>query len=154
MPSLFAKNRKSAVIAISCFGEVLRERNIGIDFIAVDPVKKTSTVEVTLDERGSASYDIVADTAWHNIALSPGLLGQVKSSDILVFGSLVGRSDVPLMTLKKLLKVVKFSVFDVNLRKPDCHLEIQLTGTECRAYFRENHYANYLSNKWPPRCAT
>jgi fructokinase len=54
--------------------------------------------------------------------LSPGLVGQVKSSNILVFGSLVGRSDVSLMTLKKLLEVAKFSVFDVNLRKPHYHL--------------------------------
>lgn len=102
--------------------EIIQERKMNTDFIAINPDKKTSTVEVTLNESGSASYEIVADTAWDNIALTPALVEQVKSSDIFVFGSLVGRQDVSLSTLKQLIDVAHFKIFDVNLRKPHYNL--------------------------------
>ena len=101
----------------------IKTRNIDTDFITVNSNKKTSTVEVTLDSNGSATYEIVADTAWDNIALTPALIEQVKSSDIFVFGSLVGREKVSLNTLKQLIEVAQFKVFDVNLRKPHYDLE-------------------------------
>ncbi len=101
----------------------IKTRNIDTDFITVNCHKKTSTVEVTLDSNGSATYEIVADTAWDNIALTPALIEQVKSSDIFVFGSLVGREKVSLNTLKQLIEVAQFKVFDVNLRKPHYDLE-------------------------------
>jgi fructokinase len=103
---------------------VIKERKINTDFIAISPDKKTSTVEVILDHQGSASYEIVADTAWDNIPLTPALIEQVKSSDIFVFGSLVGREKVSLNTLKQLIDVAQFKIFDVNLRKPHCDLKI------------------------------
>ncbi|WAJ72215.1 carbohydrate kinase family protein [Catenovulum adriaticum] len=98
--------------------EKLTDREVSTDFITINPNKKTSTVEVTLDERGCASYEIVADTAWDNIELTTELTDQVKSSDIFVFGSLIGREAVSLNTLKQLVQLAKFKVFDVNLRKP------------------------------------
>lgn len=101
-------------------------RGLSRDFVAVSPSKKTSVVEVSLDASGSASYEIVADTAWDNITLTPALIERVSSSDIFVFGSLVGRSDVSLQTLRKLIEVAKFNVFDVNLRKPHYHLDTLL----------------------------
>ena len=101
----------------------IKSRNMNTDFIVINSDKKTSTVEVTLDDNGSASYEIVADTAWDNIALSPALIAQVKSSDIFVFGSLVARNAVSLNSLKQLIDVAQFKVFDVNLRKPHYQLE-------------------------------
>ncbi|MBU3003019.1 carbohydrate kinase family protein [Paraglaciecola arctica] len=98
-------------------------RNTNTDFIAVNANKKTSTVEVKLDQSGSASYEILADTAWDNIPLTVALLEQVSSSDIFVFGSLVGRQQVSLDTLRKLLKVANYKIFDVNLRKPHYNLK-------------------------------
>ncbi|MDU0354632.1 carbohydrate kinase [Paraglaciecola aquimarina] len=103
--------------------DIIQQRHMNTEFIAVNPDKKTSTVEVTLDKSGSASYDIVADTAWDNIALTSALIEQVKSSDILVFGSLVGRQETSLQTLKALIDVAKFKIFDVNLRKPHYELD-------------------------------
>ena len=101
----------------------INSRHITTDFITVNPDKKTSTVEVTLDNQGCATYEIVSDTAWDNIALTPALIEQVKSSDIFVFGSLVGREKVSLNTLKQLIEVAQFKIFDVNLRKPHYDLE-------------------------------
>lgn len=107
---------------------VIKERHINTDFIAVNPAKKTSTVEVVLNKHGSAEYQIFGDTAWDNITLTSSLFEQVKSSDIFIFGSLVGREKVSLNTLKQLIDVAQFKVFDVNLRKPhyDIHTIVAL----------------------------
>ncbi|WP_372760641.1 carbohydrate kinase [Pseudoalteromonas sp.] len=96
----------------------ISNKGVSCDYITINNAKKTSTVAVTLDSSGSARYDIVADTAWDNIALSDALINKVKRSDVFVFGSLVGRSDTSLNTLKKLVDVANFKVFDVNLRAP------------------------------------
>lgn len=98
--------------------DIIKERDMSTDFITLNPDKKTSTVQVILDPQGSASYEIVADTAWDNIALTPELIEKVESSDIFVFGSLIGREEVSLNTLKQLIDVAQFKIFDVNLRKP------------------------------------
>ncbi|MDD8058336.1 MULTISPECIES: carbohydrate kinase family protein [Shewanella] len=94
------------------------ERGVNRDCIAINPSKSTSTVQVSLDKNGSASYDIVADTAWDNVALTDTILSQVKQADVLVFGSLIGRSPVSLATLTELVNNASFTVFDVNLRAP------------------------------------
>lgn len=46
----------------------ISEQSVSCTYIAVNDSKNTSTVEVTLDSSGSASYEIVADTAWDNIS--------------------------------------------------------------------------------------
>jgi fructokinase len=99
------------------------ERGVNRDCIAINPVKSTSTVEVTLDKNGSASYEIVADTAWDNVALTDNIIRQVKQADVLVFGSLIGRSSVSLATLTELVEAANFTVFDVNLRAPHYHID-------------------------------
>ena len=47
----------------------------------------------------------------------------MKTSDIFVFGSLIGRQETSLHTLRQLIDVASFKVFDVNLRKPHYQLE-------------------------------
>ena len=54
-------------------GEI-KSKGVSCEYIAINNDKKTSTVEVTLDSGGSASYEIVGDTAWDNIALTDALL--------------------------------------------------------------------------------
>ena len=93
-------------------------RGVSCDYITLNSDKPTSTVEVTLDNSGSASYTIVADTAWDNIALTDTLVKKVTGDDVFVFGSLIGRSAPSLATLQQLLEVANFKVFDVNLRAP------------------------------------
>lgn len=101
----------------------IKDKGLKCDFIAVNSDKKTSTVEVSLDHSGSASYQILADVAWDNIATTKELLNKVAASDVFVFGSLIGRSKTSLATLKSLLEVAKFKVFDVNLRAPHYQLD-------------------------------
>ncbi len=118
--------------------EVIKSRNIKTDFIGINPDKKTSTVDVLLDHHGSATYEIVADTAWDNITLTPDLTEQVKISDILVFGSLVAREAASLKTLKQLINVAQFKIFDVNLRKPHYELNTLMELMQAADFIKLN----------------
>ncbi len=42
----------------------------------------------------------------------------VKNADVFLFGSLASRDESSQNTLLELLKVAKYKVFDINLRKP------------------------------------
>lgn len=101
----------------------VQQKGVNTDFIAISSNKKTSTVEVTLDKSGSATYEIVADTAWDNIELTNELINKVTQGDIFVFGSLIARNNTSLNTLEKLVNAAKFNVFDVNLRAPHYDLD-------------------------------
>lgn len=87
----------------------------------------TSLVNVTLDDKGSATYDIVYPCAWDNIAASQSALDEVAQADALVFGSLACRDERSRQTLKALLErakeSAKFKIFDVNLRAPHYDFE-------------------------------
>jgi fructokinase len=78
----------------------------------------TSVVLVSLDDNGSASYEIKMPCAWDDIKLSEKDIEVVKNSDAFIFGSLVARSITSRETLLGLLENAQFKVFDVNLRPP------------------------------------
>ncbi len=115
------------VSLISCLGDdksgdelqlELQKHSISSYYIQKDKEYKTSTVAISLDKNGSASYLINHPCAWDNIQLNSELKSLVKRSEAFVFGSLVARSNTSRNTLIKLLAFSKFSVFDVNLRPP------------------------------------
>ena len=90
------------VSLISCLGDdtsgdelqlELQKYNISSYYIQKDKEYKTSTVAISLDKNGSASYLINQPCAWDNIQLNSELKSLVKSSEALVFGSLVARSN-------------------------------------------------------------
>ncbi len=119
------------VSLISCLGDdtsgdelllELQKYSISSYYIQKDKEYKTSTVAISLDKNGSASYLINHPCAWDNIQLNSELKSLVKSSEAFVFGSLVARSNTSRNTLIKLLAFSKFSVFDVNLRPPNYDL--------------------------------
>ena len=119
------------VSLISCLGDdtsgdelqlELQKYNISSYYIQKDKEYKTSTVAISLDKNGSASYLINKPCAWDNIKVTSKLISLVKSSEAFVFGSLVARSNTSRNTLVKLLPFSKFSVFDVNLRSPHYHM--------------------------------
>ena len=118
---------QNEIALISCLGDdksgtelqlQLQKNSISSYYIQKDKEYKTSTVAISLDENGSASYLINHPCAWDNIQLNSELKSLVKSSEAFVFGSLVARSNTSRNTLIKLLTFSKFSVFDVNLRPP------------------------------------
>lgn len=78
----------------------------------------TSEVLVTLDEDGSATYEIKMPCAWDAIELRQKDIEAVKASDAFIYGSLVARSHRSGETLNALLDHAAYKVFDVNLRPP------------------------------------
>lgn len=80
--------------------------------------EKSIKLIVMLNEKGSASYDIMFPKAWDKIELQNNAIEAVKNSDAFVFGSLVGRDLLSKTTLLQLIEIAKYAVFDVNLRKP------------------------------------
>jgi fructokinase len=102
----------------------IKEKGIDISTIQVDKKHKTGCVNVTLDSKGSASYEIEYPVAWDKIEISEKIIEIVRSSDAFIFGSLVCRDEVSKQTLLKLLQYANFKVFDVNLRPPFYSIEL------------------------------
>lgn len=104
--------------------EFLKNNQVDTTGIQIDSNYKTSTVEVTLDKNGSASYEIVQPRAWDKIELTEAVIEIAKNADVFLFGSLATREETTRNTLYELLKVAKYKVFDVNLRPPYYNAEI------------------------------
>ena len=96
----------------------LQKHRISSLYIQKIKAYKTSTVAISLDKNGSASYFINHPCAWDKIQVNDKLNSLVKSSEAFIFGSLIARSNTSRNTLLKLLTFSKLSVFDVNLRPP------------------------------------
>ncbi len=94
--------------------------------IQINDQYETGCVNVTLDEKGSASYEIAYPVAWDKIELTNNSIEKVKASDAFIFGSLACRDNVSKNTLIKLLTHAKFKVFDVNLRPPHYTMDLLL----------------------------
>lgn len=115
----------SSVGADSDGQEIIKKicsHGVQVNSIQIHPSLKTGSVSVTLNEEGSASYEINKPRAWDAICLNDEILESVKKSDAFIFGSLIARSDISRETLFSLLAVATYKVFDVNLRYP--HYEI------------------------------
>lgn len=91
---------------------------IPIGSIQVKESYPTGVVNVRLNEKGNASYDIAYPSAWDKIRLSIENTELVKNTDVFVFGSLASRDESTKKTLLELLKLAKYKIFDINLRKP------------------------------------
>ncbi|MFH6935922.1 carbohydrate kinase [Flavobacterium sp.] len=121
------------VAMISCVGndedgraikEQVKQLGLETDTIVVSEDFPTGLVNVTLNERGSATYEISYPSAWDKIELNELAKATVKAADVLIYGSLVCRDDVSRKALEELLDNDVYKVFDVNLRKPHYTYEI------------------------------
>ena len=121
------------VAMISCVGKdengkaILEHVNsMGLDTNAIMESEHypTGLVHVTLNERGSASYEIHHPSAWDKIVLNDLAENLVKEADVLIYGSLVCRDEVSRNSLEELLQINVYKVFDVNLRPPHYSYDI------------------------------
>jgi len=96
----------------------LKEKGVATDLVQVDLNYPTGMVNVTLDEKGIPSYEIVQPAAWDHIEISEEMLDTVRNANALVFGSLSCRSAHSKETLLALIEKAPLRVFDVNLRQP------------------------------------
>ena len=96
----------------------LKKQGVDTSLITQDPEHSTGMVLVTLNNQGSASYEIAYPAAWDKIELKPEMKKAVKNADAFIFGSLVCRDEVSRNTLFSLLEEDGYKIFDVNLRPP------------------------------------
>ena len=78
----------------------------------------TGSVEVSLNEKGSATYSIVEDVAWDYIQINDTLKNLVSNSDAFIYGTLIARNEQSQKTLLELISTAKYNVLDLNLRPP------------------------------------
>ncbi|QRM90274.1 carbohydrate kinase [Lacinutrix sp. WUR7] len=94
------------------------ENHLNTENLQIDNTFKTGDVQVTLNDKGSASYVIEFPRAWDYIELTEATKTATKNADAFIFGSLVTRNSTSKNTLYALLKLAKYKIFDVNLRAP------------------------------------
>lgn len=104
-----------------------QEYKLSLDLVQELPNSNTGVAAVSLDEKGSASYELVQPVAYDNIELTEENKQAIAQCDAFVFGSLANRSEKTLSTLLKLVSSQSQSdqlikVFDVNLRPPHFNL--------------------------------
>jgi len=121
------------VAMISCVGNDedgkailnhVKQLGLQTDAIMQSETFPTGLVKVTLDERGSATYEINYPSAWDKIVLNNQAETLVMNADVLIYGSLVCRDKVSRDSLEDLLQMNIYKVFDVNLRKPHYTYEV------------------------------
>ncbi|MBT8257734.1 MAG: carbohydrate kinase [Flavobacteriaceae bacterium] len=99
-------------------------RGLNDKYIQKSDQFQTGEVQVTLDEKGSASYEIVYPKGWDDIQTTETNKQLVKDSDAFIFGSLVARGETSRDTLFHLLKEASYKIFDINLRPPHYDLSV------------------------------
>lgn len=106
--------------------DYVRENQLDTSGIMTTQDYDTGIVQVTLNDRGSATYEIKFPSAWDFIELNENVQNIVQNADVFFFGSLSCRNDVSRNTLFSLLNFnpKMFKVFDVNLRKPFYNIEL------------------------------
>jgi len=89
----------------------------------------TSTVTVSLDEKGQPDFTIHENVAWDHIQLNDSIIRLSKKLDAVCFGSLAQRntdSETTIQTILSRLKPGCLRVFDINLRQQYFSKEIIL----------------------------
>ncbi|MEC8599755.1 MAG: carbohydrate kinase [Bacteroidota bacterium] len=98
--------------------EFLNKNGLDTEHIQISKNYKTGEVNVSIDKNGIADYDILNPVAWDDISLNLKNKELTKNSSVFIFGSLICRNIISRRTLKELLKIAPFKLFDINLRSP------------------------------------
>lgn len=116
----------------------MKTYNASIANIQVSQNYGTSKVLVTLNDSGSASYEIKMPCAWDDIQFLEKDKTAVNSADAFIYGSLAARQQTSRATLFNLLKFSQFNVFDVNLRPPHYELKTLIHLMEMADFIKFN----------------
>ncbi len=104
----------------------INNQNVSSNSIQVGEDYKTGVVNVMINDKGNASYDILYPSSWDKITLTNEMIEKVSASDVFIFGSLICRDEISRSTLYALLDKAKYKVFDANLRAPYYRTEVLL----------------------------
>ena len=117
----------------------LNKNGLDTEHLQISKIYKTGEVNVSIDKNGIADYDILNPVAWDDISLNSKNIDLTKNCSIFVFGSLICRNITSRETLKELLKIAPFKLFDVNLRFPYYDLNLIKELMMCSDFIKFNH---------------
>ncbi|MDY0027987.1 MAG: carbohydrate kinase, partial [Candidatus Humimicrobiaceae bacterium] len=98
----------------------LKNLNLLCDFIQIDPVHPTGTVEVKVDSYGQPDYIIKESVAWDFLELTKRWKELATRTDVICFGTLAQRSPVSRKTIVDFLGLSSketIKILDINLRQ-------------------------------------
>lgn len=116
----------------------LQQHGVNTEAIQTLDSFKTGEVQVSLNDKGSASYTISYPSAWDKIQISEASKKLVETSEAFIFGSLATRDSVSKQTLFSLLDHAKFKVLDLNLRPPHYTIETLVSLMERADFIKLN----------------
>jgi len=116
-------------------GDELRSvvSSYGLDpgLVQEDAAYPTGRVEVALDPKGNARFQIIRPVAYDFLEVTPEALDRVSRADLIYVGTLIQRSARGFETVHSLLKhrnPTALVLCDINLR-PDCYTEKTIRET-------------------------
>lgn len=96
----------------------LRELDIDIRYVAVDPRHPTGTVSVNLDASGVPSYVIHENVAWDFLQFDDALGALAARADVVCFGTLAQRNAHSKSCILDFVKHTRgLRILDINLRQ-------------------------------------
>jgi len=105
----------------------MEEMGLDIDHVQTDGERPTGTVNVQVDHKGVAQYEIAHPVAWDFMEWTLDWEHLAEKADAVCFGSLAQRSERSRATIRRFLSATSASavkVFDVNLRQSYYSAEI------------------------------
>ena len=133
--------------------EYIESNGLNTSCIQVTETNNTGEVKVTLNKKGSATYNITYPSAWDKINLTKAISLAVKNADAFVFGSLITRDNVSKSTLYNLIEYSKYNIFDINLRPPHYSKDILMYLMQKADFIKFNddelyEVAGFLKSKY------
>src|ERR1700689_2503085 len=98
----------------------LKELGLDVDYVQCDKQYPTGTVNVEVDGRGQARYEIARPVAWDFLEWTQAWQRPAAEADAICFGSLAQRSEDSRATIRHFLRAAApdaVRIFDVNLRQ-------------------------------------
>jgi len=114
-------------------------KGLNVNYIQVDKTYNTGVVNIKLNDKGAATYNIINPSAWDNIRVNSKILKLVKTTDAFIYGSLVARNAVSKKSLFTLLEIANYKIFDVNLRMPFYTKELLIKLMQKSDFIKFNH---------------
>ena len=99
---------------------VMEEMGLNIDHVQTSRRFATGTVQVQVDAKGIAHYEIAHPVAWDHLGWTLDWQNLAEKADAVCFGSLAQRSDESRAAIRRFLHSTSentVKIFDVNLRQ-------------------------------------
>jgi fructokinase len=98
----------------------MEEVRLNIEHVQTDPEHPTGTVNVKVDNRGQAKFEIARSVAWDYLEWTADWQQLAGKTDAVCFGSLAQRSEASRAAIRRFVGATpswSVKVFDVNLRQ-------------------------------------